>query len=141
MSTPLPDLFADVDLPDDADAPAVWDAAVTALRDGLTGQRFGGAGTPALLLASVPEPLFRAWADRRGVEPEPTADGVPGFALDPTVHVAAQTESDRRFLGRAVLYVMAVDGDGAWCPRGVSMPVAEVVRRHLRTTPPARRAA
>jgi hypothetical protein len=75
------------------------------------------------------------------VEPEPTADGVPGFALDPTVHCAAQTESDRRFLGPAVLYVMAVDSEGVWCPRGVSIPVAEVVRRHQRALPPPARAA
>ena len=141
MSTPLTDLFADVDLPGDTDALAVWDAAVTGLLDGLTGERFGGTGAPALLLASVPEPLFHAWAGRRGVEPEPTADGVPGFALDPTVHVAAQTDRDRQFLGPAVLYVMAVDGDGAWCPGGVSVPVAEVLRQHLRAAPPLPRAA
>lgn len=141
MSTPLTDLFADVDLPGDADTSAVWDDAFTALREGLTGERFGGTGAPALLLASVPEPLFHAWARQQGVEPEPTADGVPGFALDPTVHVAAQTDRDRQFLGPAVLYVMAVDGDVAWCPRGVSTPLTEVVRRHLRTTPPLSRAA
>ena len=140
MSTPLTDLF-DVDLPGDADALAAWDAAVPGLLDGLTGERFGGTGAPALLLASVPEPLFQAWARQRGVEPGLTADGVPGFALDPTVHVAAQTDRDRQFLGPAVLYVMAVDGDGAWCPRGVSVPLSEVVRRHLRTAPPLPRAA
>ena len=134
MSSDVQDLFGAVDLPDGVDALALWDAAVTGLRDGLTGDGFGAREVPALLLASVPEPLFRAWAAWRGVQPEATADGLPGFALDGTVHVAAQSERDRGFLGPGVLFMTGVDGDGTWCPRGLSVPVAEVLARHLRAT-------
>lgn len=109
---------------------AAWDAAVTALLASLTGADFGLPGPPALLLASAPAALVHDWAGWLGVAVTRTPDGGSGFPLSETVHVAVQSEVDRRFLGPDVLFLTAVDGDGAWCRRGVRLPLADVVGRH-----------
>ncbi len=129
-----------VDLPDDGDELQVWDAALAGIRPWLTGGAFGGRAAPALLLVSLPEPLFSAWAAWRDPD-TPRGDAPVLVEVDAGLHVAPQSDADAWFLGPSTVFVMAADADGTWCPRAVHLPVAEVLRRHTRPRPSAALAA
>jgi hypothetical protein len=124
-------LLGGVELPDDLDDLQVWDEALAGLRRSLTGEAFGGRGAPALLLVSLPEPLFAAWAAWR--DPEALRGDAVLVEVDAGLHVAPQAEADTWFLGPSTVFVMAADAAETWCPRAVHLPVAEVVRRHARS--------
>ncbi len=127
-------LLGGVELPDDLDELQVWDDALAALRPSLNGQAFGGRGAPALLLVSLPDPLFSAWAVWR--DPEALLGDAPVLIeVDAGLHVAPQSDADAWFLGPSTVFVIAADAAGTWCPRAVHLPVAEVVRRHARSLP------